>query len=84
MIVKGINRASEAIMNEDFSRWKGAQEGESSEEDESMPLTVLRSLSKSIARKRNFVSAEVVYQRLERSTDPLVQASCGPSCAPES
>ena len=27
-------------------------------------LTVLRSLSKSIARKRNFVSAEVVFQRL--------------------
>ena len=27
-------------------------------------LTVLRSLSKSIARKRNFVSAEVVYQKL--------------------
>ena len=30
-------------------------------------LTVLRSLSKSIARKRNFVSAEVVYQKLHAS-----------------
>ena len=59
-----INRASQAIMNEDFSRWKGEHEGESSEEDESIPLTVLRSLSKSIVRKRNIVSAEVVYQRM--------------------
>ena len=30
-------------------------------------LTVLRSLSKSIARKRNFVSVEVVYQKLHAS-----------------
>ena len=30
-------------------------------------LTVLRSLSKSIARKPNFVSAEVVYQKLHAS-----------------
>ena len=30
-------------------------------------LTVLRSLSKSIARKRNFVSAKVVYQKLHAS-----------------
>ena len=84
MILKEINRASQAIMNEDLTKWIGEQEGESSEEHESMPLIVLRSLTKSIARKRNFVSAEVVYQRLDRSTDPLVQASCGPSCAPGS
>ena len=39
-------------------------------------LTVLRSLSKSIARKRNVVSAEVVFQRLQSSITLEIWKRC--------
>ena len=56
-------------------------------------LTVLRGLSESIARKRDFVSAQLVFQRLhsctafgdletERSADPILLVPRGPTHAP--